>query len=127
MATVKNTKLSLPVSRAVLRRFQASAQKINMILCQLRGLKVEAALAYLRFSKKRAATSLRDLLLSAIANAVNGKGANADMLVISEATVGRAGSMKRLDIKGRSRSGRIEKPLSHVRIVLSEGDYGSKS
>ncbi|MGL6188062.1 MAG: uL22 family ribosomal protein, partial [Holosporales bacterium] len=41
-------------------------------------------------------------------------------LVVVEATVGRALVMRRLDVRGRSKSGRIEKPFSHLRIVVCE-------
>ena len=43
-----------------------------------------------------------------------------DKLYVSEATVGKALVMKRLDVRGRSKAGRITKPFSHLRIVVSE-------
>jgi len=39
--------------------------------------------------------------------------------VVTEATVGRAIVLRRMDIKGRSRMGRITKPFSHLRVVLT--------
>ena len=58
--------------------------------------------------------------MSAIANAENNHGLDIDNLYVSEATVGKALVMKRLDIRGRSKAGRITKPFSNLRIIVSE-------
>lgn len=101
-------------------RIRVSPQKLNVVAALIRGFSVEKASAQLAMSSKRIAADVRKVLLSAIANAENNKGLDPDALFVSEATVGRALVMKRLDIKGRSRSGRITKPLSHLRVVVSE-------
>ena len=43
-----------------------------------------------------------------------------DDLVVAEAYVGKALVMKRFSARARGRSGRIEKPFSHLTIVLRE-------
>lgn len=101
-------------------RIRVSPQKLNLVAALVRGVSVEKASAQLAMSSKRIAADVRKVLLSAVANAENNMGLDPDTLFVSEATVGRALVMKRLDIKGRSRSGRITKPLSHLRVVVSE-------
>lgn len=107
-------------AKAYGRRIRVSSQKLNLVAQTIRGLPVQKALDILTFSKKRIALDVKKVLRSAIANAENNVGIDPDLLAVSEASVGRAMVMKRLDIKGRSRAGRIEKPLSHLRIVVSE-------
>ena len=102
------------------RRIRVSPQKLNLVAALVRGISVEKASAQLAMSSKRIAADVRKVLLSAVANAENNLGLDPDTLFVSEATVGRALVMKRLDIKGRSRSGRITKPFSHLRVIVSE-------
>ncbi len=116
------TPRSLPEYSAManLRMVRVSPQKLNLVAQMIRGQKVDKALNALTFSPKRIATDVKMTLLSAIANAENNHGLDIDKLFISEATVGKALVMKRLDIRGRSKAGRIRKPFSHLRIVVSE-------
>ena len=79
-----------------------------------------AALAELEFSRKRIATSVKKTLESAIANAENNHGLDTDALVVSEAFVGKALVMKRFHARARGRGARIEKPFSHLTIVVRE-------
>lgn len=102
------------------RRIRVSPQKLNLVAALIRGFSVEKACAQLSMSSKRIAIDVKKVVLSAVANAENNQGLDPDTLYVSEATVGRAMVMKRLDIKGKSRSGRITKPFSHLRIVVSE-------
>lgn len=107
-------------ARAIGRRLRVSPQKLNLVAGMIRGLSVVQAQSVLAFSVKRIARDVRKILLSAVANAEHNVGMDVDKLYVREASVGRALVMRRLDIKGRSRSGRIEKPLSHLRIIVSE-------
>ncbi|MGB1230122.1 MAG: 50S ribosomal protein L22 [Holosporaceae bacterium] len=124
MSVVSNKKTSELVfgasALAVGKAMRTSAFKLNLVAKMIRGMGAEKALAVLKFSHKRIAGEVRKVLLSAIANAEHNKGADPDKLLVTEASVGRAFALKRLDVKGRSRSGRIEKPYSHLRVVVSE-------
>jgi len=116
------TPRSLPEYSAManLRMLRVSPQKLNLVAQMIRGLRVDKAINALTFSPKRIAIDVKKTLLSAIANAENNHGLDIDKLFISEATVGKGLVMKRLDIRGRSKAGRIKKPFSHLRIVVSE-------
>jgi large subunit ribosomal protein L22 len=102
------------------RMLRVSPQKLNLVAQMIRGLSAEKALRVLSFSPKRIAVDVKKVLASAVANAENNQGLNVGRLVVVEATVGRALVMRRLDVRGRSKSGRIEKPFSHLRIVVCE-------
>jgi len=107
-------------AKAVLRSVRTSPQKLNLVAAQIRGKKVDRALAELEFSHKRISLSVKKTLESAIANAENNHGLDTDALVVSEAFVGKALVMKRFHARARGRGARIEKPFSHLTIVVRE-------
>jgi len=86
----------------------------------IRGKKVNAALADLTFSRKRIADTVKKTLQSAIANAENNHDLDVDALIVAEAYVGKSIVMKRFHVRGRGRASRIEKPFSHLTIVVRE-------
>ena len=107
-------------AKAVLRMLRISPQKLNLVAATIRGKKVEKALAELAFSHKRIAVQVKKVLESAIANAENNHGLDTDALVVAEAFVGNSLVMKRWTARGRGRSSRIEKPFSHLTIVVRQ-------
>ena len=107
-------------SRAVLRMYRSSPQKLNLLAQQIRGLKVERALAELQFSPKRPAKDVRKLLQSAIANAENNHNLDIDSLVVAEAHVGKNLVMKRIRARARGRAAPIQKPFAQLTIVLRD-------
>jgi len=106
------------VARAT--QIRSSAQKLNLIAELIRGKDAGRALLDLEFSKRRVSQQVKVLLESAIANAENNHGLDVDRLYVKEATVGRALVMKRFRARARGRAGRIQKPFSNMRIVVSE-------
>jgi large subunit ribosomal protein L22 len=107
-------------AKAVARMLRVSPQKLNLLAQLIRGKKVDKALADLEFSRKRVAFDVKKTLESAIANAENNHSLDVDDLVVAEAYVGKALVMKRFSARARGRSGRIEKPFSHLTIILRE-------
>ena len=105
---------------AVGTQIRGSAQKLNLVATLIRGRKVEEALNILAFSKKAMAVDVRKVLASAIANAENNHNLDVDALVVAEASVGKAITMKRFMTRARGRSSRILKPFSRLRIVVRE-------
>jgi large subunit ribosomal protein L22 len=105
---------------AVGTTIRGSAQKLNLLAALIRGRKVEDALNILKFSKKGMAQDVSKVLASAIANAENNHNLDVDALVIKEASVGKALSMKRFQARARGKSSRIVKPFSRLRIVVRE-------
>jgi large subunit ribosomal protein L22 len=109
-------------AKAVARTLRISPQKLNLVAALIRGKKVNAALADLEFSRKRIAGTLKKTLESAIANAENNHDLDVDTLVVAEAYVGKSVVMKRFHVRGRGRASRIEKPFSHLTIVVREAE-----
>jgi large subunit ribosomal protein L22 len=107
-------------AKAVLRMLRGSGQKLNLVATQIRGKKVEKALAELTFSNKRIAGPVKKTLESAIANAENNHGLEPDNLVVAEAYVGDSLVMKRFMARGRGKSARVEKPFSNLTIVVRQ-------
>lgn len=107
-------------ARAVARTLRVSPQKLNLVAQLIRGKKVDRALADLTFSRKRIAETVKKTLESAIANAENNHDLDIDSLVVAEAYVGKSITMKRFHARGRGRASRVEKPFSHLTIVVRE-------
>ena len=107
-------------ARAVLRTIRISPQKLNLVAALIRGKKVGTALNDLEFSRKRISGTVKKTLESAIANAENNHDLDVDALVVAEAYVGKSIVMKRFHARGRGRASRVEKPFSHLTIVVRE-------
>ena len=107
---------------AVGTQIRGSAQKLNLVAELIRGKKAEEALNILAFSKKAMAKDASKVLASAIANAENNHDLDVDALVVAEASVGKAFTMKRFHTRGRGKSTRILKPFSKLRIVVREAE-----
>ena len=105
---------------AVGTTIRGSAQKLGLVAALIRGKKAEDALNILKFSTKGMAEDVRKVLASAIANAENNHNLDVDSLVVAEASVCKALTMKRFMARGRGKSSRIVKPFSRLRIVVRE-------
>jgi len=121
MAKAKNPpKQASNESRAVLRMYRSSPQKLNLLAQQIRGLPVQKAMDQMQFSRKRAAKDVYKVLYSAMSNAENNHGLDIDSLVVAEAHVGKNLVMKRIRARARGRAARIMKPFSQLTIVLRD-------
>ena len=107
-------------AKSIVRNLRISPQKLNLVAQLIRGKKIDRALADLEFSKKRISRDVKKALESAIANAENNHNLDVDALVVKEAFVGKALVMKRFAARARGRASRIEKPFSHLTIIVRE-------
>jgi large subunit ribosomal protein L22 len=107
-------------AEAVLRNLRISPRKLNLVAQLIRGKKASAALAELTFNKRRIAKDVRKALQSAIANAENNHQLDVDRLYVKEATVGHSFILKRFHARARGRGARVEKPFSHLTVVVRE-------
>ncbi|BAT61050.1 50S ribosomal protein L22 [Variibacter gotjawalensis] len=112
--------LSETEAQAVARNIRISPQKLNLVAQLIRGKKVAAALADLEFSRKRIARDVKKCLESAIANAENNHSLDVDDLIVAQAHVGKALVMKRFHARARGRAGAIQKPFSHLTIIVRQ-------
>ncbi len=107
-------------TKASLRSIRLSAQKGRLVADQIRGLPVDRALNVLNFSAHKAATILKKLLESAIANAEHNDGADIDELKVKTVFVERGTSLRRFRPGPKGRGMKITKPTCH--IYVSVGD-----
>ncbi len=105
---------------AVATLLRTSPRKLNLVAQMIRGMKAEKAVIALEFSRRRIARAVKKTLESAIANAENNHNLDVDRLYVAEASVGKHLVMKRFRPRARGRVGRIQKPLSRLRIVVRE-------
>ena len=112
-----------PSSKAIGKMIRISPYKLNLEAKSIRGRKVDDALSYLEFSKKRISNTVKDILQSAIANAENNHALDIDKLYIDEAYVGKNMVMKRFRARARGRADKILKPFSQLTIILKEKNF----
>ena len=99
-----------------------SPYKLRLVLNLIRGLPVSEALDILKFTKRRAADEISQVVESAIANAENNHNLDIDELYVNEAYVGKNLVLKRWKPRARGRVGRIQKPFSQLTVVVKQLD-----
>ena len=113
--TSRDTRPSAKLSYA-----RISVQKACFVLDAIRGKDVQTALGILAYNPRYASSVIEKLLKSAIANAENNNGMDAENLYIEECYANKGPTMKRIRPRAQGRAYRIEKRMSHITIVLNE-------
>ena len=117
--------------RSINNNIRSSIRKINPILREIVGKKVEVAIRNLQFSEKRITKDIRKTISSAVANAENNFQYDIDKLIVKEAYCGKKIIMKRFRPRAKGRAAPILKPYSSITIILSEAkkmeSHGTKS
>ena len=111
----KDTRPSAKLSHA-----RISAQKAGFVLDAIRGKDVQTALGILTYNPRYASSVIKKLLESAVANAENNNGMNADNLYVAACYADKGPTMKRIQPRAQGRAYRIEKRTSHITVVLDE-------
>jgi large subunit ribosomal protein L22 len=109
-------------AHATARYIRTSAQKAKLVLDQIRGQDVNAALAVLHFSRKGVARDIEKVLRSAIANAQQKEGFSGDVdrLYVRACFAGQGPSMKRVRPAPMGRAFRIVKRTAHLTVDVAE-------
>ena len=105
---------------AILKNAPLSAQKARLVGDQIRGMPVDKALNLLKFSSKKAATIIKKVLESAIANAEHNHNADIDALILSRIEVDTAPVLKRFTANAKGRGNRIVKRNSHIAVYVAD-------
>ena len=108
------------IIKAINRNVRSSPRKINILLKNIRGKKVDTAIRDLSFARKRIAFEIKKTVQSAVANAEHNNQYDIDNLYIKEAYVGKSIVLKRFRARAKGRASGIKKPYSNITIVLSE-------
>ncbi|HOD20747.1 MAG TPA: 50S ribosomal protein L22 [Polyangiaceae bacterium] len=111
------------ISKANAMYARIAPRKARVVANLVRGKDVGAALMTLEFLRKSAASLIRKVIESALANARTGKSdANVDDLYVSKITVDKGPNrqMRRWRPRAMGRATRIVKGVSHIMVELDE-------
>ena len=106
--------------KAINRNVRSGVRKINILLKNIRGKKVDVAIRNLSFARQRIAFEIKKTVQSAIANAENNNQFDIDNLYVKEAYVGKSIVLKRFRARAKGRASAIKKPYTNLTIILSE-------
>ena len=121
------------IVKAINRNVRSSPRKINILLKNIRGKKVDLVIRDLSFARQRIASEIKKTVQSAIANAENNNQYDIDNLYVKEAYVGKSIVLKRFRARAKGRASGIKKPYTNLTIILSENinkkreSHGTKS
>lgn len=107
---------------AKLIRADMPAQKVRLVVDQIRGLSAESAVELLRFSTKKAAKLIKKVVDSAIANAEANQGIDLDDLYVKTAFVDEGPVAKRFHARARGRGVKVFKRSCHITVIMTN-DY----
>jgi len=106
-------------ARAVAKYLPMSVRKVRLVIDSVRGMKVDEALAYLKFMPQRAAKPVRKVIASAAANAEDILDLPPSQLTISEISADEGPTRKWRRFGARGRFKPIKRRSSHIRVTLS--------
>jgi large subunit ribosomal protein L22 len=107
--------------KAITKYSRMSPAKVGPVARLITGKSASAALEILRAMPKKSARLIEKTLKSAIANATNNAKASPDALVVKSAVANEGPKMKRWQPKARGSAGPILKRMSHIEVVVTDG------
>ncbi len=108
------------IVKAINKNVRSSPRKINVLLKNIRGKKVDLVIRDLSFARQRIASEIKKTVQSAMANAENNYQYDIDNLYVKEAYVGKSIVLKRFRARAKGRASGIKKPYANLTIILSE-------
>ncbi len=106
-------------AKAIAKGLRVSPIRTRLVIDLIRGKSVQEALTILSNVNNKSARLAKKVLDSAIANAVNNNGADAETLYVKEARVDAGPVMKRHLFDSRSHIGHKDHRTSHIVIVVA--------
>ncbi len=104
--------------KAVAKFVRIAPRKARLVADEVRGKSYPEAASLLRFTNKRAARILGDVLNSAAANAEHNMDADADELKVKTVKVDEGPTIKRYQARAMGRATMIRKRTSHITVEL---------
>jgi large subunit ribosomal protein L22 len=96
-----------------------SPRKMRLVADLIRGMSINHALDQLAVSGKRAATSIKKVVLQAQANAVNNANLDKNSLTIERILIEEGPTFKRWNPVSRGRAHPILKRTSHIKVIVT--------
>lgn len=112
--------------KAVAKFVRVQPRKVRIVADEVRGTNAQRTADVLRFHPSKGAFALRKVIVSAIANAVENNGADAGSLTIATIMVDEGPRIKRIQARAMGRANRIVKKMSHITVVVTEGEEEAK-
>ena len=100
------------------RYVRIAPRKARLVADEVRGKSLPEAVSMLRFTNKRAAKIIGDIVHSAAANAEHNMDADPDELFVREVRVDEGPTIKRYRPRAMGRATMIRKRTSHIRVEL---------
>jgi large subunit ribosomal protein L22 len=107
--------------QATYKHARMSPRKVLEVTRQIQGKRASQALELLRAIPRKSARLVEKTLQSAIANATNNAQLGAESLRVKLAVANEGSRLKRWQPKARGSAGPVVKRMSHIRIVLTDG------
>jgi large subunit ribosomal protein L22 len=107
------------MTRASLKNYRQSSRKVRLLADLVRGKKVSSALILLKNTPKHAASPIRRLVESAIANAKQ-KNLSVENLIVKKITVDQGPTFFRRRLRARGAAYVVRKRTSHINVELEE-------
>jgi len=119
MKAKKRTPMRESIAKASMRNARVTPRKARLVIDQVRGLNVTNALAILENTRRKSNPIVCNVLKSAIANAIEKKSTvNPDDLLITEARVDGARTLKRIRPRAMGRASQILKRSCHITLAV---------
>ena len=104
--------------RAVAKYVRIAPRKVRLVADEVRGKSYPEAASILRFTNKRAARIVGDVINSAAANAEHNDDADPNELFVREIRVDEGPTIKRYRARAMGRATMIRKRTSHITVEL---------
>lgn len=111
-------------TKAVAKYIRVTPRKARLVVNLIRGKRVADATAILKFLPQYAATPVKKLLYSAIANAEQKEIRDVENMIISKVFVDQGSTLKRFMPRAMGRANIIRKRTSHITLFLSDEKGG---
>ena len=108
--------------QALTRYARMSPKKMREVVRTVQGLKATAAVDLLSVIPRKSARLIAKTLKSAIANAENNNNLSVDWLTVKSAVIENGPVLKRFKAAARGSAAPRRKKMSHIRIILSDGN-----
>ncbi len=114
--------------RAIAKDIGIPPRKMRLVTNAVKGLRVNEALAYLKFVPNAGAQPVSKVVASAAANAENNYSLDPDQLYILNIVTDESYRVKRIKARPHGRAGRILRRYCHVTVVVSDdpADAGAR-
>jgi large subunit ribosomal protein L22 len=104
--------------KATAKYVRITPRKVRLVADEIRGKSYPEAISLLRFTNKRAAKILSEVLNSAAANAEHNLDAHADELRVKTVKIDNGPTIKRYKARAMGRATMIRKRTSHITVEL---------